>query len=350
MPDLPGKDLSTRIDNLRFYKRCLPAFSSERFPEETRMAWGIYVRWHICSGRRQECSGCLFRWWTDRQEERFETARRRTRSSTDALNPQVPPSSDSRICYLPHQAEKRYRVLFDQLTWYDHTSLNRQPEVRLNLQIDLFKALLWFRKLRVGLQADIQMMYLKVRIARQDRDAYCLLWKGLFVEIGHYRLTRVCFGLTCLPLLTINTVRVHARRHQDAAPRAATAENVDIHHKTRKRRRHCFWERTAPGVTKESVVPGNVQKRVVLDEKWQKRKLEVTGQTTIGDQFLKKNGTVPDKTPSLFIERRASNEPDELDIASWTIKDLPAPGATSGRRSVSSGTDGTIRCPFHCQW
>ncbi|KRY04254.1 hypothetical protein T12_13602, partial [Trichinella patagoniensis] len=100
--------------------------------------------------------------------------------------------------------------------------LNRQLEVGPNLQIDLLKALLRFRRYRVGLQADIQKMYLQVRIAEQDRDACRFLWRDKSCELSHLRLQRVCFGLTCYPFLAINTVRVRARRHQDAAPRAAT--------------------------------------------------------------------------------------------------------------------------------
>ncbi|KRX18468.1 hypothetical protein T07_15037 [Trichinella nelsoni] len=91
---------------------------------------------------------------------------------------------EGRTWYLPHHAVYQAR--------YGQTSLNRQLEVGPNLQIDLLKALLRFRRYRVGLQADIEKM-----------------------------LQRVCFGLTCSPFLVINTVRVHARRHQDAAPRAA---------------------------------------------------------------------------------------------------------------------------------
>ncbi|KRX86446.1 hypothetical protein T4E_10538 [Trichinella pseudospiralis] len=135
---------------------------------------------------------------------------------------------EGRTWYLPHHAvyqgegkEKKCRVVFDGSARYGQTSLNRQLEVGPNLQIDLLKALLRFRRYRVGLQADIQKMYLQVRIAEQDRDACRFLWRDKSGELSHLRLQRVCFGLTCSPFLAINTVRVHARRHQDAAPRAA---------------------------------------------------------------------------------------------------------------------------------
>ncbi|KRZ27243.1 hypothetical protein T4C_3908 [Trichinella pseudospiralis] len=56
-------------------------------------------------------------------------------------------------------------------------------------------------------------MYLQVQIREEDRDET--------QEVCKYRLTRVCFGLTCSPFLAVSTVRVHARRHQATAPRAA---------------------------------------------------------------------------------------------------------------------------------
>ncbi|KRZ91568.1 hypothetical protein T08_3112 [Trichinella sp. T8] len=59
-------------------------------------------------------------------------------------------------------------------------------------------------------------MYLQIRFKEDDRDA-CR-------RQGHhvFRSTRVCFGLTCSTSLSFSTVRVHVRRHQQLAPRAAS--------------------------------------------------------------------------------------------------------------------------------
>ncbi|KRX48311.1 hypothetical protein T09_7139, partial [Trichinella sp. T9] len=123
--------------------------------------------------------------------------------------------------YTKVRARRRSPELFLMVQRDTDRSLNRQLEVGPNLQIDLLKALLRFRTYRVDLQADIRKMYLQVRIAEQDRDACRFLWRDKSGELSHLRLQRVCFGLTCSPFLAINTVRVHASRHQDAAPRAA---------------------------------------------------------------------------------------------------------------------------------
>ncbi|KRZ70324.1 hypothetical protein T10_9555 [Trichinella papuae] len=90
-----------------------------------------------------------------------------------------------------------------------------------NLQIDLLRAILSFRRLRVGLQADIEKMYLQIRVRAEDRDACRFLWWDDEQKIRKYRLTRICFGLTCSPFLAMGTVRSHARQHQESAPRAA---------------------------------------------------------------------------------------------------------------------------------
>ncbi|KRX86447.1 hypothetical protein T4E_10538 [Trichinella pseudospiralis] len=147
------------------------------------------------------------------EEERLEyaaTMRQYVENGWAERAPEIGP--EGRTWYLPHHAvyqgegkEKKCRVVFDGSARYGQTSLNRQLEVGPNLQIDLLKALLRFRRYRVGLQADIQKMYLQVRIAEQDRDACRFLWRDKSGELSHLRLQRVCFGLTCSPFLAINT-------------------------------------------------------------------------------------------------------------------------------------------------
>ncbi|KRZ81667.1 hypothetical protein T08_12140, partial [Trichinella sp. T8] len=148
-----------------------------------------------------------------REEEKREytaTMRQYVENGWAERAPEIGP--EGRTWYLPRHAvyqgegkEKKSRVVFDGSARYGQTSLNRQLEVGPNLQIDLLNALLRFRTYRVGLQADIQKMYLQVRIAEQDRDACRFLWRDKSGELSHFRLQRVCFGLTCSPFLAINT-------------------------------------------------------------------------------------------------------------------------------------------------
>ncbi|KRY22843.1 hypothetical protein T12_8033 [Trichinella patagoniensis] len=87
--------------------------------------------------------------------------------------------------------------------------------------IDLLRAIISFRRLCVGLQADIEKMYLQIRVRAEDRDACRFLWWDDEQMIHKYRLTRVCFRLTCSPFLAMGTVRSHAKQHHESAPRAA---------------------------------------------------------------------------------------------------------------------------------
>ncbi|KRX51650.1 hypothetical protein T09_3426 [Trichinella sp. T9] len=137
-------------------------------------------------------------------------------------------SPPRRTWYLPHHAvyqgvgdERKCRVVIDGAAKYNGTTLNSQLEAGPNLQIDLLRAILSFRRRCVGLQAEIEKMYLQIRVRPEDRDVCRFLWWDDEQMIRSYRLTRVCFGLTCSPFLAMGTVRLHVRRHQASAPRAA---------------------------------------------------------------------------------------------------------------------------------
>ncbi|KRY64271.1 hypothetical protein T4A_7855, partial [Trichinella pseudospiralis] len=82
-----------------------------------------------------------------------------------------------RTWYLPHHTvykgegeERKCRVVFDGSACYGETSLNSQLEAGPPIQMDLLRTLLRFRRFRVGLQADIENMYLQVQIREEDRD------------------------------------------------------------------------------------------------------------------------------------------------------------------------------------
>ncbi|KRX58139.1 hypothetical protein T09_6455 [Trichinella sp. T9] len=192
---------------------CLPSQLSlpNNFPQARRRLLAVERRLARCEEEKREYAATMRQYVENGWAERA---------------PEIGP--EGRTWYLPHHAvyqgegkEKKCRVVFDGSARYGQTSLKRQLEVGPNLQIDLLKALLRFRRYHIGLQADIEKMYLQVRIAEQDQDACRFLWRDTSGELSHLRLQQVCFSLTCSHFLAINTVRVHARCHQDAAPRAA---------------------------------------------------------------------------------------------------------------------------------
>ncbi|KRZ54455.1 hypothetical protein T02_315 [Trichinella nativa] len=127
--------------------------------------------------------------------------------------------------YLPHHAVyqqgttcRKCRIVFDGSAVHRGTSLNDQFESGPNLHVELMGILLRFRRIRVGLQADIEKMYLQVDLHPEDRDACRFLWRdgrGGKAPREH-RLTRVCFGLTSSAFLAIQTIRTHAEKSQHA--------------------------------------------------------------------------------------------------------------------------------------
>ncbi|KRZ44162.1 hypothetical protein T4C_6297 [Trichinella pseudospiralis] len=127
--------------------------------------------------------------------------------------------------YLPHHAVYQQGTTGRKCRIAVHrgTSLNDRLESGPNLHVELMGILLRFRRFRVGLQADIEKMYLQVGLHPEDRDACRFLWRDARGGKApkEYRLTRVCFGLTCSPFLAVQTIRTHAEKSQHAGGKTA---------------------------------------------------------------------------------------------------------------------------------
>ncbi|KRX45973.1 hypothetical protein T05_9189 [Trichinella murrelli] len=124
--------------------------------------------------------------------------------------------------YLPHHAvyqggpgKEKCRVVFDGSAEMNGASLNRCLEPGPKLQPDLVAILLRFRRSRIGIQADIEKMYLQIGLRPEDRDVCRFLWQaaGSQSPARIYRLTRVGFGLSCSPFLAMRVIRHHAQSH-----------------------------------------------------------------------------------------------------------------------------------------
>ncbi|KRY37299.1 hypothetical protein T01_15973 [Trichinella spiralis] len=89
------------------------------------------------------------------------------------------------------------RVVFDRSAKCGGVSLNECLETGPNVQADL--------------------MYLKVGLRVEDRDACRFLWRNCSQDepVRAYRLTRMCFGLACSPYLAINVIKAHAERNPE---------------------------------------------------------------------------------------------------------------------------------------
>ncbi|XP_068738847.1 uncharacterized protein [Montipora capricornis] len=100
---------------------------------------------------------------------------------------EVPDQSDGTVRYLPHHAvfcdDKRMtkcRIVFDASAQEGgDASLNDCILPGLPLQPNLASVLIRFRTHKIGLIADIEKMFLQVKLAPEDRDVHRYLWRDL---------------------------------------------------------------------------------------------------------------------------------------------------------------------------
>ncbi|KAF4514163.1 UNVERIFIED_CONTAM: hypothetical protein B566_EDAN019286 [Ephemera danica] len=95
---------------------------------------------------------------------------------------EVEPELSERRWYLPHhpvihpKKPGKVRIVFDCAARYRNTSLNDELLVGPNLNNDLAGVLLRFRSGPVATSADIEEMFLRVRLPERDRWAFSFLW------------------------------------------------------------------------------------------------------------------------------------------------------------------------------
>ena len=107
--------------------------------------------------------------------------------------------SDGSVWYIPHhpvlKKPGKVRPVFDCSAQYKGVSLNSESLQGPNLTNNLIDVLLRFRQFENAIIADIESMYLQVRIPEPDRNALRFLWydrdTGSIVE---YRMTSHLFG------------------------------------------------------------------------------------------------------------------------------------------------------------
>jgi hypothetical protein len=138
---------------------------------------------------------------------------------------------DGVVRYLPHhavfredKATTKCRIVFDASSKTpDGVSLNACMLKGPKLQPDLVHVLIRFRCHRVALMADIKKMFLQILLTRKDQDSHRFLWRDLCMDETpkKYCMTRVTFGNTSSPFLSIGTVQKHTKDNAEDYPKAA---------------------------------------------------------------------------------------------------------------------------------
>ena len=81
-------------------------------------------------------------------------------------------------------------------------------------------AMIRFRCHRIGLMADIKKMFLQIKLKREDQNSHRFLWRDFRADKTSdvYCMTRITFGDTLSPFLSIATVQKHVREHEEDYP------------------------------------------------------------------------------------------------------------------------------------
>ena len=107
--------------------------------------------------------------------------------------------NDGTIWYIPHHPvlnqPGKVRPVFDCSARYKGVSLNSECMKGPNLTNNLVHVLLRFRQYPYAVLADIESMYLQIRIPESDRNALRFLWYDkLDAAVVEYRMTSHLFG------------------------------------------------------------------------------------------------------------------------------------------------------------
>ncbi|XP_045772389.1 uncharacterized protein LOC123872262 [Maniola jurtina] len=139
-------------------------------------------------------------------------------------------TSSGRTFYLPHFAvvhpiKKKPRIVFDAAAKFEGKSLNDALLAGPDLLQSLFGVLLRFREGPVAVVADIQEMFLRIKIREAGRDSLRFLWRGedRKKKPEEYRMTSVIFGAASSPATAIYVMNKNAKEYGKSFPEAVKA-------------------------------------------------------------------------------------------------------------------------------
>ncbi|XP_026733916.1 uncharacterized protein LOC113498174 [Trichoplusia ni] len=141
--------------------------------------------------------------------------------------------------YLPHFAvvhpvKRKPRIVFDAAAKYEGRSLNDALLAGPDLLQSLFGVLLRFREGPVAVMADIQDMFLRVKVKEEDRDCLRFLWRGSrrTGKPEEYRMSSIIFGAasssaTAIYVMNRNETEDFKITHPEAVKAIRRNHNVD---------------------------------------------------------------------------------------------------------------------------
>lgn len=133
--------------------------------------------------------------------------------------------------YLPHHAvikesstSTKLRVVFDaSRKTTTGKSLNDMLIVGPTIQSDIVTIIINWRFHRIAFIADVQKMYLQVKVDQRDIDMQRILWRADPTKpIEDFALNRLTLGTSCAPFIAIRAVHQLAEDEKSKYPDAAT--------------------------------------------------------------------------------------------------------------------------------
>lgn len=140
--------------------------------------------------------------------------------------------------YLPHHAvikesstSTKLRVVFDaSRKTTSGQSLNDVLVVGPTIQSDIVTIIINWRFHRIAFTADVQKMYLQVKVDQRDFDKQRILWRNDPTEpIQEFALNRLTFGTSCAPFIAIRSVQQLADDERTKYPDAAIVMTNDAY-------------------------------------------------------------------------------------------------------------------------
>ena len=79
--------------------------------------------------------------------------------------------------------------------------------------------------------ADVKKMLLQIKLASEDQDMYCYLWRDMKTDESptKYKMTLLTFGVNPSPFLAIGTVQHHAKKPKEKFPEASETVLSDMY-------------------------------------------------------------------------------------------------------------------------
>ncbi|XP_072947702.1 uncharacterized protein [Epargyreus clarus] len=132
--------------------------------------------------------------------------------------------------YLPHFAvvninkPNKIRMVFDAAAKINGVSLNDYLLEGPDLLASLIKILFGFREKKIAVTADIEEMFLRVKIRSEDQPAQMFLWRDESSEAPRkYKMTSMIFGASSSPYLAHSVRNKNAADYEEGYPEAARA-------------------------------------------------------------------------------------------------------------------------------